>query len=254
MPRRQLERRRTHDPIPRLQRPAQRVLVTPRMLGGAEAHGLLVALAADDHHVTRAGYADGVQDGALAVGDAEEISAFHPSGSSQAAVAVSAIISARSSVRGSSAVTTVTSACRAATSPIRWRFSRSRNPAEPNTTMTPPAGPRQWADSFQCACQGVGRVREIDDCRETLARNDAFHPTRDVRRSSYAGRDGRWPNPQRERRPHRGQDVGHVEGADERGDKVTRGHGDTERRDEVRCQTQSPQAYGGCLRQSDARQ
>ena len=52
-PRRQLEWRRAVGPIPRLQRPAQRVLVTPRMLGDAEAHGLFVALAADDHHVAR---------------------------------------------------------------------------------------------------------------------------------------------------------------------------------------------------------
>lgn len=57
-PCRQLERRRHLDLLPRRQRPAQRVLVTPRMLGDAEAHGLLMALAADDHYIARLGQPD----------------------------------------------------------------------------------------------------------------------------------------------------------------------------------------------------
>ena len=123
----------------RRQRPAQRILVAPWMLVNAEAHGLLVALAADNDHVARLGQPDGVQDGTLAVGDAEEVDAFRPAGRQPT----------RSGLRhdgrgppyaGSSVVTTVTSASRAATSPIRRRFW-SRSPAEPKTTMTRPPGP-----------------------------------------------------------------------------------------------------------------
>ena len=58
-----------------------------------------------------------------------------------AAAALSAMISSRLSVRGSSAVMTTRSASRPATCPIIPRLARSRNPAQPKATITRPLSP-----------------------------------------------------------------------------------------------------------------
>ena len=51
------------------------------------------------------------------------------------------MIAGGSSERGLSDVTTTRSARRAATAPISGRFSRSRSPPAPNTTITRPRSP-----------------------------------------------------------------------------------------------------------------
>ncbi len=70
-----------------------------------------------------------------------------------AAAALAPMISSRSSVRGSSAVSTTTSANSAAIRPIHGRFSRSRSPAQPKTTITRPSAicravRNAWASAF----------------------------------------------------------------------------------------------------------
>ena len=79
---------------------------------------------------------------------------------SMAAAAISARISSRDSVRGSSAVKIVKSARPKETSAIKRRFSRSLKPAEPNTAITFPCA--HLSGSFERLSQGVRRMREID--------------------------------------------------------------------------------------------
>ena len=89
-------------------------------------------------------------------------------------------MAAGSSERGFSSVTTITSASRAAISPMIGRLPWSRSPSEPNTSTSRPG--RDGAHGLEREDERVGRVRVVDEReREAVAAlDDALHAAGDL--------------------------------------------------------------------------
>ena len=72
------------------------------------------------------------------VGDEQQVPAAHACPAVSAPAAMASRMAIRSSVRGSSSVTTTSRQRSPATRPIIGRLATSRSPAEPKTAISPP--------------------------------------------------------------------------------------------------------------------
>ena len=142
---------------------------------------LLMALARDEHDVA-----------GRAIASASRIAARRSSCTtsrwSGTPATTSAAIAAASSERGLSDVSTARSAARVA-APIFGRFSRSRSPPHPNTTITRPSGAAIERGRGERLLERLGCVGVVDEHLEPTVVVDPLHPSGNDQRRGEPGDD-----------------------------------------------------------------
>ena len=173
-----------------------------------------VSLACDQHDVSRVRFTDGQSDSGFAVGFDLVFSARRCS-----PTIASFMIASGSSLRGLSEVKTTKSLPRPAASPISGRLARSRSPPQPNT--------RDYSTLLSCLLnefsRQCGQISQrvvgmgiVHDYGERLLAIHALETARHADESADSSRDFFRLAVPRIRSARRGQNVVHIDFADQR--------------------------------------